>query len=29
MSTTTETVQAPPRPRLRERYLTEIAPGLS
>ena len=28
MSTTTETVQAPPRPRLRERYLTEIAPGL-
>jgi large subunit ribosomal protein L5 len=28
MSTTTETVQAPPRPRLRERYLTEIAPAL-
>jgi large subunit ribosomal protein L5 len=28
MSTTTETVQAPARPRLRERYLTEIAPGL-
>ena len=28
MSTTTETVHAPPRPRLRERYLTEIAPGL-
>jgi large subunit ribosomal protein L5 len=28
MSTSTETVQAPPRPRLRERYLTEIAPGL-
>jgi large subunit ribosomal protein L5 len=28
MSTTTETAQAPPRPRLRERYLTEIAPGL-
>jgi large subunit ribosomal protein L5 len=28
MSTTTETLQAPPRPRLRERYLTEIAPGL-
>jgi len=27
MSTTTETVQAPPRPRLRERYLTEIAPA--
>jgi len=28
MSTTTETVQAPARPRLRERYLAEIAPGL-
>jgi large subunit ribosomal protein L5 len=28
MSTTTETVQAPPRPRLRERYLSEIAPAL-
>jgi len=28
MSTTTETVQAPPRPRLRERYLNEIAPAL-
>ena len=28
MSSTTETVQAPPQPRLRERYLTEIAPGL-
>jgi len=28
MSSTTETVQAPPRPRLRERYLTEIAPAL-
>jgi large subunit ribosomal protein L5 len=28
MSTTTETVRAPARPRLRERYLTEIAPGL-
>src|ERR1051326_867361 len=28
MPPTTETVQAPPRPRLRERYLTEIAPAL-
>ncbi len=28
MSTTTETVQAPARPRLRERYLSEIAPAL-
>jgi large subunit ribosomal protein L5 len=28
MSTTTEAPQAPARPRLRERYLTEIAPGL-
>src|SRR6478672_5824854 len=28
MSTTTETVQAPARPRLRERYITAIAPGL-
>jgi large subunit ribosomal protein L5 len=28
MSTTTETPQAPARPRLRERYLNEIAPAL-
>jgi large subunit ribosomal protein L5 len=28
MTTTTETVEAPPRPRLRERYLSEIAPAL-
>ena len=28
MSTTTEAPQAPARPRLRERYLTEIKPGL-
>ena len=28
MSTTTEAPQAPARPRLRERYLTEIAPAL-